>query len=120
MGNMTNSLIPLLDLENCRIRRDPLISERDPCGATSRAYYPFKVSEFPLLQMVYLLQFYSAVIISMCILIITMLLVGIIMHICSQLRYCRKLMKELCLVEDNNIIQHKLRTIVFYHIKIIE
>ncbi|XP_049821538.1 odorant receptor 4-like [Aethina tumida] len=117
MGNVVNLLIPVFNLENCRSTRSPDLIVHDPCGVLCRCYYPSDVSRFPGIIYVFILQFYTALVVTMSVLNITMLLIGVLIHATAQLRHCRKMLRE---IVDHPDVDEKLVHVIKYHIKITE
>jgi hypothetical protein len=87
----------------------------------ARCFYPFDVSG-NLLPLAYSIQVYTCGIITYYVVVLSMTLVGLMMHVLTQLRYCRKLIRRLDKVikEEPEDIEKSVRQIVLYHIKIIE
>jgi hypothetical protein len=117
-----NCIVPLVDRSQCKLqRKSDLYRERDPCGLMARCFYPFDVSGnlFPL---AYSIQVYTCGIITYYVVVLSMTLVGLMMHVLTQLRYCRKLIRRLDKVikEEPEDIEKSVRQIVLYHIKIIK
>lgn len=122
-GNCINALVPLLDRSNCEKRRpNEILRQRDPCGAMARCFWPMDVSRAPWFPLVFLIQFYVCLVITMVVFGITMLVIGTLMHTIAQLQYCRKLLKEISFnySEDIDAIVSEVNFCLKYHIKIIQ
>ena len=117
-----NCITPLTEKRDCHLRRkSKLYEERDPCGLMARCFYPFDVST-SMFPMAYIIQVYTCAVITYYVVVLTMLLVGIMMHTLTQLQYCRKLIRDLFKRDshDPTVLKHKVRRIIMYHIKIIQ
>ncbi|RZC42341.1 odorant receptor 67c-like, partial [Asbolus verrucosus] len=121
-GNVMNCVSPLLDKGECmQNRKSDLYRERDPCGLMARCFYPFDVSK-TLFPMAYFIQVYTCGMITYYIVVLTMTLVGIMMHTLTQLQYCRTLIRNLekDIASGATDLARMVRRVIRYHIKIID
>ncbi|KAJ3620079.1 hypothetical protein MTP99_004072 [Tenebrio molitor] len=94
-GNVMNCIALLVERSQCKLqRKSDLYRERDPCGLMARCFYPFDVSR-KLFPLAYSIQVYTCGIITYYVVVLSMTLVGLMMHVLTQLRYCRKLIRRL-------------------------
>lgn len=106
---------------NCR-RPNQLLYQRDPCGYPARCFFPIDVSGFPLYWIMYFLQAFSCLIISLSVLAVTMFIVGLLIHTVDQLRHCRSIIYEYRFDKQTSQLkpEETVKIIVKYHLAIIE
>ncbi|GLV41993.1 uncharacterized protein CBL_10152 [Carabus blaptoides fortunei] len=122
IGNLCYAVFPLLNIAGCEQDRNSsdIVRRRDPCGLIVRVWYLFDISEAPLFQLVYCLQVYTCIVISVVVLALTMSLVGLLMYAVAFIQDLRGYIIRCCSEDKNNTEKENSVTFCLkYHMAII-
>lgn len=120
MGMLTYSGMPLLSWNYCQEHKTRSMEERGvPCGLITRYRLPFRYDWSPIFEVFVVLQSVLAGSTTVLIVNISMMICGLMMHVTSQLRRLRSLMKTVR-EQSGEEMGSMLRNVVIYHTEIIK
>lgn len=122
IGILAYCVVPPTQIEECKIKRaQSKYSSEIPCGLVTRCWFPTGYNVSPFIQIYFIHQVYTCLVVTSITLTITALLCGILMHIATQIKYLRSMLKDACNDHENILVtRQKVRQCMLYHTMIIE
>lgn len=121
VGNLCYASIPLYQKNDCEFWKAKLHSTNMICGLITRTRLPFDIEQYHLTNVMFCLQLYTCMVITMVVLSITIFLCAILIHLVAEITNLKEMILNVC---EENIsdmeMRKRLNFCIDYHTTIIE